>query len=77
MTLTTGFINEILDVFITEVSKEETKKKISTYLIEPSMSYVFDRLYPYIMITSIIFILLFLMAIAIICMLLNKGSRSQ
>lgn len=76
MTLTTGFINEILDVFITEVSKEETKKKISTYLIEPSMSYVFDRLYPYIMITSIIFILLFLMAIAIICMLLNKGARS-
>jgi membrane-bound ClpP family serine protease len=76
MTLTTGFINEILDVFITEVSKEETKKKISTYLIEPSMSYVFDRLYPYIMITSIIFILLFLMAIAIICMLLTKGPRS-
>jgi len=76
MTLTTGFINEILDVFITEISKEETKKKISTYLIEPSMSYVFDRLYPYIMITSIIFILLFLMAIAIICMLLTKGPRS-
>jgi hypothetical protein len=76
MTLTTGFINEILDVFISEISKEETKKKISTYLIEPSMSYVFDRLYPYIMITSIIFILLFLMAIAIICMLLTKGPRS-
>jgi hypothetical protein len=72
MTLTNGFINEILDVFITEISKEDTKKKISTYLIEPSMSYVFDRLYPYILITSIIFILLFLMAIAIICMLIRK-----
>jgi len=58
-----SFINEIIDICISEVSKDETKQKINTYLIEPSFTYIFDRLYPYIILTFIIFILILLMAI--------------
>jgi len=66
------FVNEIVDMCITEVSKDETKKKINTYIIEPSFTYVFDRLYPYLILTLIIFILILLMAIIIIIILLKN-----
>jgi hypothetical protein len=67
-----SFTNEIIDMFIREVSKEETKKKINTYIIEPSFTYVFDRLYPYLILTLIIFILILLMAIIIIIILIKN-----
>lgn len=66
------FVNEIVDMCITEVSKDETKKKINTYIIEPSFTYVFDRLYPYLILTLIIFILILLMAIIIIIILIKN-----
>jgi hypothetical protein len=66
------YINEIIDLCISEVSKEEVKKKINTYILEPSFTYVFDRLYPYILLTSIIFVLILLMAIIIIIILVRN-----
>jgi hypothetical protein len=68
-----SFINEIVDICILEVSKEETKKKINTYIIEPSFTYIFDRLYPYIILTAVIFILILIMAIIIIIILINNN----
>ena len=67
------FTNEIIDLFITEVSKEETKKKINTYIIDPSFTYLFDRLYPYIILTSVIFVLILLMAISIVVILIRNN----
>ena len=67
------FINEIIDICISEVSKDETKEKINTYIIEPSFTYIFDRLYPYIILTFIIFILILLMAIIIIIILVRNN----
>jgi hypothetical protein len=66
------FINEVIDICISEVSNEDTKKKINTYIIEPSFTYIFDRLYPYILLTLIIFILILLMAIIIIIILVRN-----
>ena len=43
-----NFTEEIIDIIIKEISKDETKKKLNTYLIEPSFTYLFDRMYPYI-----------------------------
>jgi hypothetical protein len=69
-----NFINEIIDICISEVSKDETKQKINTYIIEPSFTYIFDRLYPYIILTFIIFILILLMAIIIIILLIHNNT---
>ena len=52
--LKNSFVNEILDLFISEISKDETKNKINTYIIEPSFTYMFDRIYPYLILTFII-----------------------
>ena len=67
-----NFVNEIIDICITEISKDETKKKINTYIIDPSFTYIFDRLYPYLILTAIIFILILLMAITIIIILIRN-----
>ena len=72
-----NFINEIIDLLIDEVSKDDTKKKINTYIIEPSFTYLFDRLYPYLMLTLIIFILILLMAIVIIIILIKNYRYSM
>ena len=68
-----NMINEIIDICIMEVSKDDTKKKINTYIIEPSFTYMFDRLYPYIILTSVIFVLLLLMAFIIIVILIHNN----
>jgi hypothetical protein len=67
-----NFTEEIIDIVIKEISKDETKKKLNTYLIEPSFTYLFDRMYPYIILTCVIFVLLLLMAITIIFLLIRK-----
>lgn len=66
------YITELIDICISEVSKDDIKKKINTYIVEPSFTYVFDRLYPYILLTSIIFVLILLMAIIIIIILVRN-----
>jgi len=72
-----NFASEIIDICITELSKDDNKKKINTYLIEPSFTYIFDRLYPYIILTSIIFVLILLMAIIIIIILVRNSRYSM
>ena len=67
-----NFINEIIDICISEVSKDETKQKINTYIIEPSFTYIFDRLYPYIMVSSVIFFLILLFLILVFIMLFRS-----
>jgi hypothetical protein len=73
LSIKNNFINEIIDICIGELSKDETKKKINTYIIEPSFTYIFDRLYPYIILTSIIFVLILLMAIIILIILFRNN----
>jgi hypothetical protein len=68
-----NIINEVIDICIMEVSKDEMKQKINTYIIEPSFTYIFDRLYPYLILTSIIFVLILLMAIIIIIILIHNN----
>jgi hypothetical protein len=68
-----SFVNEIIDIIISEVSKDDTKKKINTYILEPSFTYIFDRLYPYILITAIVFVLILIMAIVTIIILIRNN----
>jgi hypothetical protein len=66
------FMCEIIEILIKEVSKEDVKTKLNAYLIEPSFTYIFEKLYPYILMTTIIFFLLFFMAMVIIYLLIRK-----
>jgi len=72
MDIKKDIVNELIDIFINQISQKNVKEKLNTHLVEPSLTYLFERMYPYIILTSIIFILIFLMAIMIIYILIRK-----
>jgi hypothetical protein len=66
-----SFLQETIDLFIQEIQKDDVQKRLKTYIIEPSFSFMFDRLYPYIILTMVIFVLLLLLTILILVFLLR------
>lgn len=67
-----GLANEAIDKIIVEFKKDVNQTKIKTYIIDPTIYYILDRLYPYIFITAIIFVLLLLLVIMILILILKK-----
>jgi hypothetical protein len=60
----------LLDKVIVEIKREKNLNKIKDNIIDPLVHYTFHRLYPYILGTSIIFILTFLIAVIILLLIL-------
>ena len=55
----------IIDSVINEIQKEKNMEKMRTKIIDPIILHTFQRLYPYILGTSVIFISTFMLALAI------------
>lgn len=66
------FTKEILDKIIEEVSRPKNMTKIEMNLVEPLIMYTFKRLYPYLLMSSVIFILTFLVALLILLLLIKQ-----
>ena len=66
------FTTDIINKVMFEINKRENMSKIEQNLIEPLIHYTFSRLYPYLMITSVIFILTFLLALLILLLLVKQ-----
>lgn len=62
---------ELLDKVIEELKKPENMSKIQIQVIDPLIRYTFDRLYPYIVASSVIFLLIFLLAVTILLCLIR------
>ena len=70
------FTSDIIQKFIFEFKKEENQDQLKTHIIEPIICYILDRLYPYIFITSAIFILLLLIALSILFLIIKSNYRN-
>lgn len=66
------FTKEILDKIIEEVRRPNNMNKIEMNIVEPLIMYTFKRLYPYLLMSSIIFILTFLVALLILLLLIKQ-----
>jgi hypothetical protein len=66
------FASELSEYFIDEVKKEENVEKIKEKLINPLIDYTYHRLYPYILVTSVIFFLTFILAIIILYIIIKS-----
>jgi hypothetical protein len=58
--------SSIIDSFIKEIKKKDNMEKMRTELINPIIHHTFKRLYPYIVVVSIIFVATFILAFAIL-----------
>ncbi len=65
--LSTDFLNNLL----LELKKNNNMEKIQLGVIEPLLQYSFSKLYPYILITSIIFFLIFIVGLVILFLLIK------
>ena len=68
------FSSELTEYFIEEIKKEENVEKIKENVINPLIDYTFHRLYPYILITSVIFFLTFILAVIILYVIIKTQS---
>ena len=66
--LTTSVLEKVLD----NVNTPDNIKKIQNTLLDPLISYTYNRIYPYFMLIIIIFILIFILVIIILIILFKK-----
>ena len=76
MTMKT-LVNEVLENCILELRKDTYREQFKTYLLDPSICYILDRLYPYIIITAIIFILILLIGISILFLMIKSHYKKS
>jgi len=63
-------IHNILDKTLQFFQESKNRERIQTYCIDPLMRHVLDRLFPYIILTCILFTLILLMSFASIWLLM-------
>ena len=66
--LTTSVLEKVLD----NVNTPDNIQKIQNTLLDPLISYTYNRIYPYFMLIIIIFILTFILVIIILIILFKK-----
>ena len=64
--------SELLDKFIIEIKNKPNLQKLQINLIDPLIDYTFQRLYPYVIVITIIFFLTFLLALSILVLVIKK-----
>ena len=72
MSTITNLTLELVEKIITEAKKEQNINQIKRDVMDPLIEYMFQKLYPYIIVTSILFILIFMLATAIFYMTMKK-----
>jgi len=64
------FVHSILDKSIQFFQESKNREKIQTHCIDPLIRHVLDRLFPYIILTCVLFCLILLMSFASIWLLI-------
>jgi hypothetical protein len=66
--LTAKLLEKVLD----EIKTPENMKKIREELLNPLITYTYKKIYPYLLLTIVIFLLTFILALLILIILLKK-----
>jgi hypothetical protein len=69
--------SKFLEKAIGEIKKEDNMKKIQTEIMDPLIYYTYRRIYPYFLITIIIFLLTFILALLIFIILVKKILKNE
>jgi hypothetical protein len=68
--------NDLLDKFIIEINRKENITKVQRQIVDPLIDYAFHKLYPYILVSAIIFFLTFLLALSIFFLIIKKNMKN-
>jgi hypothetical protein len=65
-------VNDLVNKCIVEFKKDDNMERVKLNILDPCIKYLVDQFYPYIIATCVIFILTFILAIAIFVMILRE-----
>ena len=57
-----SFMEQLMEKSIHMLNREETRKKLQIYLIDPLLNHVLERVFPYIILICVLFSLLLIVA---------------
>ena len=66
---------EVIQACLVEAKKEHNKDLFRVHVLDPVVQYALGRLFPYILVTSIVFLLTFILAIAILILIMSRERR--
>ena len=69
--------SKCLEKVIEELKKEENMSKLKGEIVDPLIEYTYKRIYPYFLITIVIFLLTFILALLIFIILVKKILKSN
>lgn len=64
--------NDFIDILIKYFSNEENNKKIKSTIIDPMIIYIFDKFYPYLLLTGGIIVFIFLLVLSIFILIIRS-----
>lgn len=65
--------SEFVQACLAEARKEHNKDLFQVHVLDPIIQYALSRLFPYILATSIVFLLTFILAVAILVMIMSRS----
>ena len=68
---------DIFYYIIDEINKNNNIEKIQLNIIQPLLQYTFSKLYPYILVTSIIFFLIFIIGFIVLILLIKLITNNK
>jgi hypothetical protein len=72
--------NSIIQKFIQKtflmLNNDETKKHIQVYIIDPLLNHIIERIFPYIILTTVLFIILILCIVSLFVFIYIKQMRN-
>jgi hypothetical protein len=57
-----SFVEKLMETSIHILNREDTRKKLQIYLIDPLLNHVLERVFPYIILICVLFALLLIVA---------------
>jgi hypothetical protein len=70
-------IIDLLNHTVDEIKQEKNMRKIQMNILDPIISYTFSQMYPYIIITSMLFFFTFIIAVAILIFVMRDSYVSK
>uniref|UniRef100_A0A6C0B4I8 Uncharacterized protein n=1 Tax=viral metagenome TaxID=1070528 RepID=A0A6C0B4I8_9ZZZZ len=67
-----NIFNDLMNKFIEEINKHENISKIQKSLVDPLIRYTFNKIYPYLILVSVIFLLIFILSLSILLLQIKQ-----
>ena len=67
-----NIFNDLINKFIEELNKNENISKVQKSLVDPLIRYTFNKIYPYLILVFVIFLLTFLLSLSILLLQIKQ-----